>query len=380
MHSHGHRVLPSGPEAFPVRSPAKRLRARGRSPNQIPSHKSFELTEAARDHAALRVSQLLPSILLLHFQQNQADASGNLDAIQVSRSLLMNAFQHILFPVDFSPRCQSTVPYVKEMVRNYDAKLTLLHVVEIPFYWYGTAETPIAWDSFEEYYRIGQEQLTNFGCHHFGDLAKQASVESVCERGDPGYGILARAEQGGSDLIMMPTHGDGPFRSFLIGSATARVLHRAKCPVWTGAHVENDSAASRARIESIVCAIDLERESCHVIESAMMLARPTSARIHLVHCVPVPETGPVEDFASEFDRYLGDTARERLAKIQAEAGTDFEVFMEGGSIPRVVTNAARRYNADIVVIGRGHVQAPFSRLRTNAYAVIRDSSCPVLSV
>jgi nucleotide-binding universal stress UspA family protein len=279
----------------------------------------------------------------------------------------MKDFQHILFPVDFSPRCENAIPYVKEMARSYKTKLTLLHVVEIPCYWYGTAETPIAWD-LEEVYRIGQARLTKFGCEHFSDLAKLTSVESVCGRGDPGHAILALAEQGGSDLIMMPAHGDGPFRSFLIGSATARVLHRAKCPVWTGAHVEINSAASETGIESIVCAIDLERESCHVIESAMMLARPTSARIHLVHCVP--ETGPVP----------GDAARHRLAKIQAEAGTEFEVFLAGGCIPSVVGKAVDRYRADIVVIGRGHVQAPFSRLRTNAYAIIRDSSCPVLSV
>ena len=36
----------------------------------------------------------------------------------------------------------------------------------------------------------------------------------------------------------MPTHGYGPFRRFILGSNTAKVLHDADCPVWTGVHVE----------------------------------------------------------------------------------------------------------------------------------------------
>ena len=36
--------------------------------------------------------------------------------------------------------------------------------------------------------------------------------------------------------------------------------------------------------------------------------------------------------------------------------------------------------ADLVVIGRGHTHAPLSRLRTNAYAIVREAPCPVLSL
>jgi nucleotide-binding universal stress UspA family protein len=278
------------------------------------------------------------------------------------------------------PRCSRTVPYVKEMVVGCKARLTLLHVVETPLYWYGTMPPAFTWDSLEEIYGTGRQNLTNFACEHFSDLAKATGVETVCDRGDPGYAILAQAEKNGVDLIMMPTRGDGPFRSFLVGSANTRVLHRAECPVWTGAHVENESAPSHVRPGHIVCALDLEREASRVIRSAVALARTFSAKVCLVHCVPVPESGPTEDFLSEFDRFLADTAREKLKRIQEQAGTDFEVYLEGGSVSKVVRDAAIRQGADLVVIGRGHAQAPLSRLRTNAYAIVRDASCPVLSV
>jgi len=36
--------------------------------------------------------------------------------------------------------------------------------------------------------------------------------------------------------------------------------------------------------------------------------------------------------------------------------------------------------ADLLVIGRGSASGVFGRLRTNAYAIIRQSPCPVLSI
>src|SRR5271165_2847068 len=147
--------------------------------------------------------------------------------------LAMNAFKSVLFPVDFSLRCEATIPFVKEMVRHCRAKLTLLHVVEIPVDWYA-AVTPslhMPWDEFETQYKLGRECLGSFACQYFGDISHEGPVETICERGDPGYAIVAQAQSTGSDLIMMPTHGKGPFRSLFLGSVTARVLHNSECAV-----------------------------------------------------------------------------------------------------------------------------------------------------
>jgi nucleotide-binding universal stress UspA family protein len=42
--------------------------------------------------------------------------------------------------------------------------------------------------------------------------------------------------------------------------------------------------------------------------------------------------------------------------------------------------AALREDADLVVIGRGRLHETLGRLRSNAYAIIRDSPCAVISV
>src|SRR2546430_1656501 len=84
--------------------------------------------------------------------------------------------------------------------------------------------------------------------------------------------IADYAQDQGADLIMMPTHGYGVFRSLLLGSVTAKVLHDAACPVWTGVHVEETPPAS-AEFANIMCAVDLTEKSIPAMQFASKLAQ-----------------------------------------------------------------------------------------------------------
>jgi nucleotide-binding universal stress UspA family protein len=67
--------------------------------------------------------------------------------------------------------------------------------------------------------------------------------------------------------------------------------------------------------------------------------------------------------------------------MQNRAGTNWAVFIEdSNSIPPAVSAAAAQLEADLVVIGRAASRGVLGRLRTNAYSIIRQSSCPVVSV
>ena len=76
---------------------------------------------------------------------------------------------------------------------------------------------------------------------------------------------------------------------------------------------------------------------------------------------------------------LFEMSRTAIAERQKEAGTDAPVFLAAGSAGRVVRTAVQEFEADLVVIGRGRMHETLGRLRSNAYAIIRDSSCPVIS-
>jgi nucleotide-binding universal stress UspA family protein len=291
----------------------------------------------------------------------------------------MRAFSRTLFSSRLLGTLHEHSPVRQGNGAAVRASLTLIHVVQIPMYCSGTVppKAIITGQGFPELVEKGRKRLASFAARHFAGSAYPCTV---CELGDPGGAILAHAEKIGADLIMMPTHGESPFRSFLLGSVTAKVLHRAQCGVWTGTHLEAAPATEQAHVKSILCALDLEKDADDVVRTAAELGKTFSAHVRLVHCVPAPDSRPAAEFNSEFERFLADCARGQIAKLQARVETAFDVSVAAGEVAKVVRAAALAHRADLTVIGRGHVQAPLSLLRTHAFGIIRNAPCPVLSL
>jgi nucleotide-binding universal stress UspA family protein len=284
----------------------------------------------------------------------------------------VNTIRHILFPVDFSARCAAAQPVVESWAQRFNAKVTLLHTIHIPITSYGGAD--------------GYPVIVDIPAIEASATARLDRVkmdvpglERVVSVGDPAFEIIQFAGKNSVDLIMMPTHGYGKFRGLLLGSTAAKVLHDAHCPVWTSAHIEDISVESRTTIHNILCAIELGTETTELIRSANELAQAWQAKLRLVHAVPVDETWPERYLEGDFSAALITKSKEEIASYQRDAGTDLEVTVKGGHASHIVREAALEGAADLVVTGRGKLHETFGRLRTNTYAIIRDSPSPVLS-
>jgi nucleotide-binding universal stress UspA family protein len=291
-------------------------------------------------------------------------------------------FQHILFPADYSPRCIAAVPFVKEVARRNGSRVTVFSVAETLGQWPGLPDVKymFAASTSAEPFLAGQKRLAEFVGEHFPKVPSERGVTPICQLGDAAYSINYWAERNSVDLIMMPTHGYGPFRSLLLGSVTAKILHDARCAVWTAAHLEEPPLLNHLDVKNIVCAVDLKEESCHLIHRALEVAAVNSAVLRLLHVVPIEEARPPRYFYEEMQQALAEAAREQLAGIERRPGRDFIAHVESGGISKAVRQFALDHHADLIVIGRGTLQAPLGRLRSNAYAIIRDAPCPVLSV
>jgi nucleotide-binding universal stress UspA family protein len=287
-------------------------------------------------------------------------------------------FHHILFPIDFSERCRQATPFVKAFANLYRAKVTLMHVIQIPTGWYGGADAayPIMFD-VEAMENDARRELGKFYSGG-NDSEPQIDIAETVNQGEPGSAIVQYAEQAGVDLIMMPTHGYGKFRRFLLGSVTARVLHDAHCPVWTAAHAE-EGWESSPKCRQILCAVDGSEKCLPLIRDAVMLGCELSAKVRLVHAIPFLDSDLTVGLPDGAERFV-ESARRRIQELQREAGTNLELCLDTGNVSDVVRKAAVHHEADLVVIGRGKIHERFGGLRTNAYAIIRDSPCPVLSV
>jgi nucleotide-binding universal stress UspA family protein len=287
-------------------------------------------------------------------------------------------FKNILFPVDFSERSQAIIPYVRAVCKQFNASLTLLHLIEIPIMAYGVPDAPVTFDfPIDEIKATTEQKLTEFAAIAFPGI----SPRIVVDEGDPGSCIAELARTWQIDLIMLPTRGRGRFRAALLGSVAAKTLHDATCAVWTEAHCENAKGGpNHTEWRNIVCAIDANPEGTRLIQFAADLAAASGATVHLTHAVPVAESGPERYMDLEFAAFLAEEARKAIVEMQKEAGTNFEVAVETGNIPDAVRRVAESRNADVVLIGRGALPHFAGRLRSHAYAIVRDMPCPVLSV
>jgi nucleotide-binding universal stress UspA family protein len=278
----------------------------------------------------------------------------------------MAAIQKILFPVDFSAHCTGAARYVEAMAGRFEAEIMLLHVV-------ADGEQVLA----HELRPARQAQLDAFLVSEL----KYFTTHRLCALGDPAATIVEIARSWNADLVMMPTHGLGFFRRLLLGSVTAKVLHDLDCPVWTGIHTEETPPLEKITCSKVMCAVDLGERSRSVLEWAAFLAREYDAELGIAHAVPVVESlAPAGFMDREVVTALTAEAKTRIAELQAAAGTNAAVFVNGGAPPKVVTCAAKEFGADLLVIGRHGGGGGAGHLRHNAYAILRESPCPVVSI
>lgn len=134
-------------------------------------------------------------------------------------------FYKILVPIDGSNNAYKALEYAVQLAKRYDAKLTLLHVVEEPRYVIPEGESFAVPKRIVEY----GEQVLSMG----KDIAGRSGVKVQSEllRGNPAERILAYANKGNFDLIIMGTRGLSRIKSLLFGSVSDKVIHYGKCHV-----------------------------------------------------------------------------------------------------------------------------------------------------
>jgi nucleotide-binding universal stress UspA family protein len=239
---------------------------------------------------------------------------------------------------------------------------------------------------------VGGAVLTELDADRTADLREQLHafleqelrpfhVHRVLLEGDPAKRIVEFAHNNQISLITMPTHGYGLFRRFLLGSVTAKVLHDADCPVWTGVHLNEAPPPDKICFRKIMIAVDLcPQQALKAISWGSQMAELFGSEAVIAHAYPSLEGRTGEYFDPNWRTYFTNIAAEEIAKFQRKFGVDYEVILESGDAPHVVCRLAEQHRPDLLVIGRGSAAGVFGRLRANAYAIIRQSPCPVVSV
>jgi len=285
----------------------------------------------------------------------------------------------ILFPIDFSERSVSAARYVRTLGCRFRPEITLMHVLVPPAYGVGSLESGplMVEETWEERQRRAQQNVSEFAARELAPF----QVNPIVLEDDPPTAIVEKAHSQRTDLIVMATHGYGSFRRFILGSVTAKVLHDAACPVWTGAHLPAaEQASQQVPIKQVVCAVDLSSHSENVLDWAARLAASFDARLFLTHAIPALALAEGDYYQHGWREDLVSGAKHQLDRLQQSVGTKAEQLIVAGDVPHTVCAQAEELRADVLVIGRSSESGLLGRLRTNAYAIIRGAHCPVISV
>jgi nucleotide-binding universal stress UspA family protein len=259
------------------------------------------------------------------------------------------------------------------MARRNGAKITLISVAH-PYFAGGFEAAPVI--DPQMILDDVKRQLDNTFSSDFAGL----TVARVVMLGEPAREIADFIAGNKVDIVMMPTHGYGPFRQLLLGSVTSKVLHDSHVPVWTAAHTSEAADREHIAMRRILCAVDTNPASIELMRWAGGLCKDLGAALRLVHAVPSIEAWPERQMDQEFEETLRENARRTIQNLEKAAGIDVPVCVGAGTVPDVVRQEALQHGSDLVIIGRGALQETLGRLRTHAYGIIRNAPCPVLSV
>ena len=285
----------------------------------------------------------------------------------------MLSIRHILFPFDFSTQGVQAAPFVRALARRFNARVTLFSAGSPP--WDGSTPDLVALSDHGA--RQAPRQLQSELDQALPTELTGVPVDRVADAGDPAYRIVDFAHTHDVDLIMMPTHGVGLFRRLLLGSVAAKVLHDARCPVWTATHAEEEHGKPHPR--SVLCAVDDGEGSVGLMQWAEAFSARIGARLSLLHVVePITDWPSLEHERARQDQFRLE-ARAKMESVQATAGVVAPLRVAVGDIVTAVAEDAWQEDADLVVIGRGSPSESPGRWRSHVYGISRRSPCPVLS-
>ncbi len=134
--------------------------------------------------------------------------------------------RHILVAVDGSDGSKRAARFTRELASALQARITLLHVIELP------TSVPL------EAYGLTRTQVYEAQLETAGDLLGALAaempvgqVEQVIESGSPAETVCAQAEERDVDLVVLGSRGMGAVGRWLLGSVSDRVVHLSKRPV-----------------------------------------------------------------------------------------------------------------------------------------------------
>lgn len=143
----------------------------------------------------------------------------------------MKPFSRILAAIDFSECSEHAFDSALSLARQFDAELTIIHVINEPVDLRGFYLPHISFDQLEKEIEEGAAKMMEAFCSE--RLGQFPNYSTTIVTGIPCEEIISAATKLDASLIVLGTHGRTGFDRILFGSTAERVVRSASCPVLT---------------------------------------------------------------------------------------------------------------------------------------------------
>jgi nucleotide-binding universal stress UspA family protein len=289
----------------------------------------------------------------------------------------MIVIKSILCPVDFFPASLRAVDYAVALANNYQARLTLLHVV-----------SPVLHVADEPPVTAGPllPALTEGAMRRLRALANKAvrvnvPVECALRTGNIRDEIKGAVVSAQADFIVMGNHGGHPWKRWFTGSVTDCLLREVTVPLLATTSTTESNLAPPA-IRRILVSIDFSEGTPEAINYAFSIARECKAEITLLHVIEKP-TGtmakpcsiPLQSIREAHGRL------EKLIPVESRKWCDVVTRIESGSPSKVILEMVESEKMELVVMNIRGKSLPAQLLMDGtAERVARDAGCPILLI
>ena len=146
--------------------------------------------------------------------------------------------KNILVPIDFSDPCKQALKYATAFARQFDAALTLLHVIEFDIVLSDLGPAGVSFVEVETKSKeVSLQRLAEWVAAEVGDHVR---TETLIRNGRPYWDIVEVARSLPADLILIASHGHSSLAHVVLGSTVERVVRHAPCPVLVIRPQEHD--------------------------------------------------------------------------------------------------------------------------------------------
>ena len=286
----------------------------------------------------------------------------------------MKKFTKILLAVDLAPQSILMAHQARAMAEASGAEILAVHAMRPFELMVEGMDVPgaVVLEWYEAQKPLLERQLTAFCQEHLG----ACRYRTFLVEGDPAGEILRIAHAESADLVVLATHGFGVFRRLILGSVAAKVLHDSPLPVLTGAHLQEPRPGS-GTFRKIVVGVDLAARTGEVLAAARELG---AEEITVVHAMPVVGDGVQPSMDPSWRMALQAAVTTTLQEAIEKEGLTARTVIEAAGPAQLIRRVAAEQGADLVVIGRHSDHSLLGRLTAQAYSIVRESPCPVLSL